>query len=315
MESFAGKLAVVTGGGTGMGRELVRQLVTAGASVAMCDVNADTLAESARLAAEAAPDGVRITRQQCDVSDEGQVLAFRDAVLADHATDHIDLLFNNAGIGGGGSFLHSARQEWERTFAVCWGGVYLCSRAFLPLLVASDDAVIVNTSSLNGFWATLGPGIPHSAYSTAKFAVKGFTESLIVDLQANAPHVRAVLVMPGHVGTDIMANTRRLLHGSDEITGADLEETRVVMSRLGVPTETMDDESLRQVIRQMGEDFRDKAPLSSAQAATIILDGVLAGRWRILVGEDAKQLDATVRADPDNAYSMERSPLGSFAVG
>lgn len=190
MESFAGKVAVVTGAGTGMGRELAGQLAAAGASVALCDIVPVTLAESASLAEErAAPTGARITRHECDVADEQQVLAFRDAVLADHATDHVDLLFNNAGIGGGGSFLRSPRDEWERTFAVCWGGVYLCSRAFLPLLVASDDAVIVNTSSVNGFWASLGPSIPHSAYSTAKFAVKGFTESLIVDLRVHAPHV------------------------------------------------------------------------------------------------------------------------------
>jgi hypothetical protein len=131
--------------------------------------------------------------------------------------------------------------------------------------------------------------------------VKGFTESLMVDLRVHAPHVRAVLVMPGHVGTDIAINTRRLLHGSDEITNTDLEEARRTMSLLGMPTQTMDDDMLRAALRRLGEDFRDKAPLSAAQAATIILDGVLAGRWRILVGQDAEQLDEIVRADPENA--------------
>lgn len=313
MESFTGKLAVVTGAGTGMGRELAGQLAAAGASVALCDVVPVTLAESASLAERASPTGARITRHECDVSDEQEVLAFRDAVLAGHATDHVDLLFNNAGIGGGGSFLRSPRDEWERTFAVCWSGVYLCSRAFLPLLEASDDAVIINTSSVNGFWASLGPSIPHSAYSTAKFAVKGFTESLMVDLRVHAPQVRAVLVMPGHVGTDIMINTRRLLHGSDEFTSAELEEARQMMNRLGVPTQTMDDDSLRAALRRLGEDFRDNAPLSAAQAATIILDGVLAGQWRILVGEDAKQLDEIVRADPENALSLTPPGLNIIA--
>jgi NAD(P)-dependent dehydrogenase (short-subunit alcohol dehydrogenase family) len=308
MESFAGRLAVVTGAGTGMGRELGRQLAEAGASVALGDVVPDTLAESAALAERAATGGARVSRHVCDVADERQVIAFRDAVLADHATDHVDLLFNNAGIAGAGSFVRSSRHEWERVFAVCWGGVYLCTRAFLPSLVASDDAVVVNTSSVNGFWATLGPGIPHSAYSTAKFAVKGFTESLMVDLQANAPHVRAVLVMPGHVGTDIVINSRRLLGGSDELSDADLQEARETMGRLGVPVDTMDDEALRSVVRRLGEDFRDSAPLSAGEAATIILDGVLSGRWRILVGEDARQLDELVRGDPEGAYSL-RLPL------
>ena len=108
---------------------------------------------------------MRITTHRCDVSDERQVLAFRDAVEAAHATSHVNLLFNNAGIGGGGSFLEDDRAEWERTFGVCWFGVYYCTRAFLPLLVASDEGYIVNTSSVNGFWACLGPTTPHTAYS------------------------------------------------------------------------------------------------------------------------------------------------------
>ena len=89
------------------------------------------------------------------------------------------LLFNNAGIGGGGSFLKADRAEWDRTFAIDWGGVYCCARAFVPLLVASDEGHLVNTSSVNGFWAILGHGVPHTAYSSAKFAVKGFSEALL----------------------------------------------------------------------------------------------------------------------------------------
>ena len=81
-------------------------------------------------------------------------------LAASTSTDHIDLLFNNAGIGGGGSFVTDDRGEWDRTFGVCWGGVYNCTRAFMPLLVASDEAYIVNTSSVNGFWASLGPDRP-----------------------------------------------------------------------------------------------------------------------------------------------------------
>jgi NAD(P)-dependent dehydrogenase (short-subunit alcohol dehydrogenase family) len=101
--------------------------------------------------------------------------------------------------------------------------VYYCARAFMPLLIASGDGVLVNTSSVNGFWATLGPGIPHTAYSTAKFAVKGFTEALIEDLRTNAPQVRVAVVMPGHVGTDIVANSMRvrgLLPVGEQLTEA-----------------------------------------------------------------------------------------------
>ena len=153
MESFTGRIAVVTGGGTGMGRELVRQLSADGCHVAMCDVSADNMADTVTLAEAEAPTGTRITTFVADVSDREQLIAFSAAVRTDHATDHINLLFNNAGIGGGGSFVHDDRGEWDKTFAVCWGGVYESTRAFLPLLLASDAGHVVNTSSVNGFWA------------------------------------------------------------------------------------------------------------------------------------------------------------------
>src|SRR5262245_16590546 len=105
MENFNGKLAVITGGGTGMGRELARQLAAEGCHVALCDVSAATMTETRDLCAAESPQGTHITMHLCDVSVEAQVLAFRDAVIAEHATDHIELLFNNAGIGGGGSMI------------------------------------------------------------------------------------------------------------------------------------------------------------------------------------------------------------------
>ena len=121
--------------------------------------------------------GVRITTHRCDVSDESQVLAFRDAVQDAHETDHINLLFNNAGIGGGGSFIVDDRAEWERTFGVCWFGVYYSSRAFMPLLVASTEGYIVNTSSVNGFWATLGPSICTHCIQRGEVCGEGFLGS------------------------------------------------------------------------------------------------------------------------------------------
>ena len=304
MEKFEGRLAVVTGGGSGMGRELVIQLAADGASVATCDVNADAVAETARLAEKEAPAGTRITTHVCDVSDERDVNRFRDEVVAQHETDHINLLFNNAGIGGGGSFLTGKRDEWDRTFGVCWGGVYNCCRAFLPLVVASDDGYVVNTSSVNGFWASLGPGVPHTAYSAAKFAVKGFTEALIDDLRVNAPHVKVAVVMPGHIGTDIVTNSRRFLGAPepDDMTADDLVEVRRSMAQRGMPVEGVADEDLRKGVAMMAEMFKAAAPLNAAQAATIILDGVRTGKWRILVGDDAHKLDEAVRSDPEGAY-------------
>ena len=276
MDSFAGRLAVVTGGGSGMGRELVRQLAAAGCSVAACDVNAVSVAQTAELALAGAPDSTGVTAHQCDVSDEAQVLRFRDEVLAAHGAEYVDLVFANAGIGGGGSFLTEPREVWERVFAVDFWGVYYCARAFLPLLVKSPQGVLVNTSSVNGFWASLGPGISHTAYSTAKFAVKGFSESLIEDLRTNAPHVRVVLVMPGHIATNIVANSLMAFGAA---------EADALAANQG---------------------FYDSAPLSAAAAATVILDGVRSGAWRVLVGDDARRLDSYVRANPDDTYDYAK---------
>ena len=298
MDSFEGRLAVVTGGATGMGRELVIQLAAAGCSVATCDINAERMAETARLAGKDATTGVRITTHVADVSDEAQTNRFRDQVVAQQEADHVDLLFNNAGIVGGGSFLTSPRAEWDKTFAVCWGGVYNGMRAFADLVVASDEAYVINTSSVNGFWASLGPGAPHTAYSAAKFAVKGFTEALIEDFRTNAPHVHVAVVMPGHVGTDIILNIGNV-HAA-----ADPDVTRRRLARLGVETEGVSDDELPKILKAIGESFRDNAPMNAARAVTIILDGVRAGKWRILVGDDALVLDQAVRADPEAIYDQ-----------
>jgi len=303
MKSFKGKIAVVTGGGSGMGRELAVQLAAEGSHVAICDVSEESMAQTKALCANRAPAGTRVSTHIVDVSLERQVLAFRDAVTKAHDAKHIDLLFNNAGIGGGGSFVLDEREEWDKTFAVCWGGVYYCSRAFLPLLLASPAAHLVNTSSVNGFWASLGPKSAHTAYSAAKFAVKGFTEALINDCRNNAPHLKVSLVMPGHIGTDIAINSSRIL-GRDpkEMSAEKLAEARERIERMGIPVSGVGDDDLRAGLQAMAENFRDSAPMTAAAAAKVILDGVREERWRILVGEDAKVLDQLVREAPEEAY-------------
>jgi NAD(P)-dependent dehydrogenase (short-subunit alcohol dehydrogenase family) len=307
MKDFAGKLAVITGAGTGMGRELARLLAHDGCHVALCDVQLDKLDETRALCADGAPSGTRVTVSQCDVADERSVEAFRDDVKQKHATEHINLLFNNAGIGGGGSFLRDSRKDWDRTFAVCWNGVYFCTRAFMPLLVASDEGHLVNTSSVNGFWACLGAGQAHTAYSSAKFAVKGFSEALVVDLRLNAPHVKVSLVMPGHIGTSIFENSQRLLHDRPiaEMNAQDLAPFRASLERQGIAADAIPDEALRAGMQQFADAFRDHAPTTAAAAAQMILDGVRAERWRILLGEDAQLLDTSVRNAPERAYDKD----------
>ncbi len=301
MKDFAGKIAVITGGGTGMGRELALQLAAEGCTVAMCDVSAPNMAETQRRALEHAPQGTRVVTYVADVSVEEQVCAWADAVRRELDTDRVHLLINNAGIGGGGSIVNQDRKQWEKTFNVCWGGVYHGVRAFLPLLMNASEGHIVNTSSVNGFWASIGPGRPHTAYAAAKFAVKGFTEALITDLAVNAPHIKCSVVMPGHIGTEIANNSREILSGG----AIDVAAVRKALGAQGVNLSQMSDDQVRAMVKAQGDAFRDNAPTSAAEAATIILDGVRAERWRILVGVDAEFLDKQVRAAPEQAYSPE----------
>jgi NAD(P)-dependent dehydrogenase (short-subunit alcohol dehydrogenase family) len=309
MKDFAGKIAVITGGGTGMGRELARQLVAEGCNVAMCDISASAMAETKRLCeVEKLPQGLRITTHVADVSVEDQLLRFRDELAEQQETDKIHLLFNNAGIGGGGSLFTNTREQWEKTFGICWGGVYLGVRTFLPMLMKADEGHIVNTSSVNGFWASVGMLRSHTAYSAAKFAVKGFTEALIGDLRLNAPHIKCSVVMPGHIGTSIMSNSRKIQSGtdSDRLNDDEVALARVRLGMAGIADAAkMSDEEVQAYAAELARSFLEEAPTSAAQAAKIILDGVKAERWRILVGDDAQRLDERVRRTPEQAYDLE----------
>jgi NAD(P)-dependent dehydrogenase (short-subunit alcohol dehydrogenase family) len=314
MQDLAGRLAVVTGGGSGMGRELVRQLVAEGCNVAMCDLSADAMEQTRQLCAPAPSQPTRLSAHLADVAEEPQVLRFRDAVASEHGTDKVHLLFNNAGIGGGGSLFTNPREHWERTFNICWGGVYFATRAFLPLLMKADEAHIVNTSSVNGFWASAGPKLPHTAYSAAKFAVRGFTEALITDLRLHAPHIKCSLVMPGHIGTSILANSRKIQFGarSDELGSEEIAQMRARLAAAGRDLSQLSDADLKRMAAERARRFQEEAPMTAAAAAKVILDGVKASRWRILIGADAHRLDELVRQAPEAAY--EEDFFAAFAA-
>lgn len=258
------RITVVTGGASGIGRELVLRLVEQGAHVAVCDVDRKRLGTTVRHARAVNPK-VRVSTHVVDVTDEASVDRLVTEVARTHECEAIHVLFNNAGVVGGGSFVAGPREEWEQTFAVSWFGVYHCTRAFLPMLLAADRGAVVNTASVNALWASLGPGSTHTAYSSAKFAVRGFTESLLGDFRAHAPHLTAVLVLPGHVRTSMPAPPR----------------------------------SWR---RALGSLFAHYEPVPSAVAAAAILEAVRDGRWRVVIGEDAEAVDERVRADPWTAY-------------
>jgi len=306
MKSFENKIAVVTGGGTGMGRELVLQLVKANCNVSMCDVIEENMDQTMELAAAVNPN-VKITKHLCDVSIKEQVEEFRDNVLKEQQSDSINLLFNNAGIGGGQSFIKSDIEEWEKVFAVCWYGVYFCSRAFMEALIKSDEGHLINTSSVNGFWASLGDGVPHTSYSAAKFAVKGFSEALLNDFKVNAPHLNVSVVMPGHIGTDISQNTGIILgKRPEEMKDEELQEMKDNWIKAGAPVHNLSLEVFKDALIQRQDDFKNNAITSAEDAATIILDGVKENKWRILIAPDAAALDRRVRDNPEKAYDEDK---------
>src|ERR1700692_1482031 len=274
----------------------------------LVDMSADAMAETKRLCeVERLPQGLRITTHIADVSIEDQLQRFRDELIEQQATDKIHLLFNNAGIGGGGSLFINTREQWERTFNICWGGVYLGVRTFLPMLMKAPQGHIVNTSSVNGFWASVGMGVSHTAYSAAKFAVKGFTEALMNDLRLNAPHLKCSVVMPGHIGTSIVSNSRKVQSGtdSDRLNPNEIMQARQRLKGMGIDTAPMSDEDIQKIALDRARRFRDEAPTTAAAAAKIILDGGHAEHWAILVDDDAHRLDELVRQTPERAYDAE----------
>jgi NAD(P)-dependent dehydrogenase (short-subunit alcohol dehydrogenase family) len=273
MRTFAGKIAVITGAGSGIGRELALALARDGAHLALLDINGEAAEATADQCRHEGFDDTICSVHLCDVTRPEDVAVAANDVADQHHTDHINLLINNAGIGLTESFLNGDRKIWDRTFDVCWGGVYNCSRVFIPLVVASEDGHIVNISSVNGLWASLGTTRTHSAYCAAKFAVRGFTEALVTEMRIDAPHVGVSVVMPGHIGTDIVTNSQ---HAVDRGSSNRATETAAA--------------------------FVAAAPTTPAEAAAVILDGVRNNRWRILVGQDAEILDRALREDPEGAY-------------
>ena len=149
--------------------------------------------------------------------------------------------------------------------------------------------------------------MPHTAYSAAKFAVKGFTEALITDLRINAPHIKCSVVMPGHIGTSIAINSRKIQSGDqgDAMDARQIAQARARIASMGRDVSGLSDDDIRSRVAERERRFLAEAPTSAAEAATIILDGVKADRWRILVGADARAIDERVREAPERAYDVD----------
>lgn len=251
MSGFEGRVAVVTGAASGIGRALAHDLARRGARLALSDVDKDGLAE----AAAAITGDVRT--DALDVTDRAAVLAYAEDVKAHFGV--VNQVYNNAGVTFAGSVLDASFEQIEKVVDIDFWGVVHGTKAFLPHLIASGDGHVVNVSSLFGLLSVPS----QSAYNAAKFAVRGFTESLRQEMLVAKHPVRVTCVHPGGIKTGIARNAER---------GPGFEDGRAV--------ERFERTALR---------------MPPEKAASIILRAVERNRARVLVGADAKLLDAVVR--------------------
>lgn len=254
MSSFTGKVVVITGAGSGIGRALALNLAAKGAKLALSDMDTVGLAETAR---QAEALGAEVKSDHLDVTQREAVLQYADAVAAHFGK--VNQIYNNAGIAYHGEFEKSEFKDIERVMDVDFWGVVNGTKAFLPHVIASGDGHIVNVSSLFGLLSMPG----QSAYNSAKFAVRGFTESLRQEMLIAKHPVKVTCIHPGGIKTAIARNA----------TAGPGEDLAVFA------------------------EFFDKklARTTPEEAAKVIVNGVSKSKGRVLIGADAKFLDAWVR--------------------
>lgn len=258
------KVAVVTGAAGGIGRAIALSLARRGCHLALADIDETGLGETAKLVGDLA----RVSRHPLDVSDIEAVAALPAAVIAAHG--QVDVLVNNAGVALSGRFDQLSADEYDWLIDINFNGVVRMTRAFLPLLATRDEARLVNLSSLFGLIAPPG----QTAYSAAKFAVRGFSESLRNELLATGSPVGVTVVHPGGVKTGIARNAR--------------------VAQAVIQTE--------QAAQQ--NRFATALRMSPDEAGEVIVRGVERRRPRVLVGSDARIVSLVERLAPVNYWRL-----------
>ncbi len=258
MKDFTGRVAAITGAGSGIGRALAVNLARRGAHPALCDIDEAGLAETV---SQCEGFGVKITSQRVDVADRAAVEAWAERVVADHGK--VNLIINNAGVALGATIESMSYEDFEWLMNINFWGVVYGTKAFLPHLKASGEGHVVNLSSVFGLISVPS----QSAYNAAKFAVRGFTDTLRMELEIEGAPVSVTTIHPGGIKTNI-ANNARIDASLTEMTG-DAEKARREFERAFI---TSPDKAARQILAAVQRDRR-----------------------RALIGPDAKVIDFVSR--------------------
>ena len=278
LSSFAGKVAAITGAGSGIGRALAFALAARGCHLALSDVDEAGLAQTVALLQSSA---VKVSSTRVDVAEREQVFAWAAQVLQEHGACH--LIVNNAGVSLGALAEHVSVDDFNWLMNINFWGVVHGTQAFLPHLRRSGQGHVVNCSSLFGLMA-----VPMQAsYNASKFAVRGYTECLRQELDIERGGVSASCVHAGGVRTPIVQSGRM--------------DARLAV-QLGVDVG---------VLRGRFDSLL--AVSSPEKAAKQILRGVLKNKRRILVGADAWWLDKLVRV-LGSAYQPLTAYLGRLSI-
>ena len=278
MKNFKDKTAVITGAGSGMGRYLAILLAKDGADVVVCDVNEDTLNKTLEMLKQY---NVSVSSHVLDVAIKEDIEALPGKVIEQHGK--VDLVFNNAGVATGGHFQDMDEKYWDWVMGINFHGVVNSTRAFIPHMIDRPEAAIVNTSSIFGMVAVPG----QSAYHATKFAVRGFTESLALEMADTNPNLQIHCVHPGHIGTNIAVTARMDAQVAKKV----IEDGKKSIFTWKPPTS----------LEEMGHEFK-QGGMHPSKAAKIILSGVKKNKRRIFIGLDARLLDLSQRLFPKHYH-------------